>query len=132
VTDVGALIALFGVNAAMILFGLAMERANRPGEPVDWRPFVYGCIVGAVPWVVIGLQLAITQAEGGDVPGFVFAIFVTLFVLFNSFAVNMALQYRRVGRWRDVVFAEVVYIALSLIAKSALAWQVYAGALAGG
>ena len=36
--DVGALIALFGVNAAMILFGLVMERVNRPGLPVDWRP----------------------------------------------------------------------------------------------
>ncbi len=67
----------------------------------------------------------------GDVPAFVFAIFVSLFVLFNSFAVNMALQYRRAGRWRDPFFSERVYILLSLVAKSALAWQVYAGALAG-
>ena len=44
----------------------------------------------------------------------------------------MWLQYRRRGRWVDPAFAERIYLILSLVAKSALAWQVYAGALAGG
>lgn len=131
ISEITALIALFGANAAMILFGLVMERVNRPGEPVQWRPFVYGCIVGIVPWIAIGVQLVLTQAEVGGVPGFVFAIYVSLFVLFNSFAVNMVLQYRRAGRWRDYLYGERSYVVLSLVAKSALAWQVYAGALAG-
>lgn len=130
IRDVTALIALFGANAAMILFGLVMERVNRPGEPVDWRPFVYGCLVGAVPWIAIAVQLGHAEAEA-DVPGFVIAIFVTLFVLFFSFAANMALQYLRVGPWRSYLFGERVYLVLSLVAKSALAWQVFAGALAG-
>ncbi|HEU4448435.1 MAG TPA: heliorhodopsin HeR, partial [Gaiellaceae bacterium] len=130
IRDVAALIALFGANAAMILFGLVMERVNRPGEPVDWRPFVYGSLVGAVPWIAIGVQLAHSEAEA-DVPGFVFAIFVSLFVLFFSFAANMALQYLRVGPWRDYLFGERMYLVLSLVAKSVLAWQVFAGALAG-
>jgi hypothetical protein len=131
IRDVGALIAIFGVNAAMILFGLVMERMNRPGAaPVDWRPFVYGSIVGLAPWIAIGIQLGHGEAEA-DVPGFVLAIFVSLFVLFFSFAVNMALQYLRVGPWRDALFVERAYLVLSLVAKSVLAWQVFAGALAG-
>ena len=130
IRDVGALIALFGANAAMILFGLVMERVNRPGTPVDWRPFLYGSLVGAVPWIAIAVQLGHAEAEA-DVPGFVIAIFVTLFVLFFSFAVNMALQYLRVGPWREYEFGERAYLVLSLVAKSALAWQVFAGALAG-
>jgi hypothetical protein len=65
------------------------------------------------------------------VPGFVWGIFVSLFLFFNSFAVNMWLQYRRVGPWRDYLFGERAYLVLSLVAKSALAWQIYAGALAG-
>lgn len=52
ITEATALIALFGVNAAMILFGLAMERANLGRERVNWRPFAYGCVAGAVPWVL--------------------------------------------------------------------------------
>jgi hypothetical protein len=128
--DAGALIALFGANAAMILFGLVMERVNRPGSPVDWRPFVYGSLIGAVPWIAIALQLGHAEAEA-DVPGFVLAIFVSLFVLFFSFAANMALQYLRVGPWRSYLFGERMYLVLSLVAKSVLAWQVFAGALAG-
>jgi hypothetical protein len=108
-----------------------MERANLDRARVDWRPFVYGCVVGAIPWITIAVQIAVSQGEGAGVPGFVIAIFVTLFLLFNSFAVNMWLQYRGRGRWADPLFAERVYLLLSLLAKSALAWQVYAGALAG-
>jgi hypothetical protein len=130
IRDVAALLALFGVNAAMIHFGLVMESVNRPGEPVDWRPFVYGSVVGLFPWLAIGIQLAHAESEA-DVPGFVIAIFVTLFVLFFSFAVNMVLQYARVGPWRSYRFGEGGYLVLSLVAKSALAWQVFAGALAG-
>ena len=131
VTELVALIALFGANAAMILFGLVQERVNLGRDDVDWRPFTYGCLIGAVPWIAIAAQLVISAREGSGAPGFVVAIFITLLLLFNSFAVNMWLQYRGRGRWAEPAFAERVYLMLSLIAKSALAWQVYAGALAG-
>ncbi len=130
ITDLRALIAIAGANAAMILFGLLMERVNLGRERLDWLPFWLGCIAGAVPWVVIGISLVGSEVKG-DVPGFVWGIFVSLFLLFNSFAVNMWLQYRRVGPWRSYVFGEWGYLVLSLVAKSALAWQIYAGALAG-
>jgi hypothetical protein len=124
-SDAGALIAIFGANATMILFGLHMERSNTPGKPVDWHPFVYGSVIGAVPWAVIALQIGYAQAETGSVPGFVFGIFVSLFVLFFLFALNMALQYGNVGPWRSYRFGEAGYLVLSLVAKSALAWQVF-------
>ncbi len=131
ISDLAALIALFGVNAAMIMFGAAMERANRSGRPVIWLPFVFGSIAGAVPWIAIAIQIGYSQNQTGNVPGFVFAIFVSLFILFNSFAVNMLLQYKRVGPWRDYLFGERAYLVLSLVAKSLLAWQIFASTLAG-
>ena len=127
IADIAALVALFGVNAAMILFGWLQERYEEPGGG-GWWPFVFGCITGIVPWVAIGIYLIGPTAE---IPGFVYAIFVSLFVFFNIFAINMWLQYRRIGRWRTYAFGETVYITLSLVAKSALAWQVFAGTLAG-
>jgi hypothetical protein len=60
----------------------------------------------------------------------VYGIFFSLFVFFNIFALNMWLQYRRVGRWRNYLSGERVYVLLSLVAKSALAWQVFGGTLA--
>ena len=131
VNEITALIALFGVNASMILFGLVMERANEGRDTVDWSPFIYGCIAGAIPWIAIAVQLGVSEGQGSSPPAFVYAIFVTLFILFNTFAINMWLQYRGRGRWASPVFAERVYLWLSLLAKSALAWQVYFGALAG-
>jgi hypothetical protein len=125
IADVAALVALFGVNAAMILFGWLQERYEEPGGG-GWRPFVFGCFAGVVPWLAIGIYLLGPTAE---IPGFVYAIFVSLFVFFNSFAINQLLQYKRAGPWRDYLFGEAVYVGLSLVAKSALAWQVFANTL---
>ena len=58
-------------------------------------------------------------------------IFITLFILFNCFAINQWLQYRGKGKWADYLYGERVYLILSLVAKSALAWQVFGGTLSG-
>jgi hypothetical protein len=128
INDAAAVIAIFGANAAMILFGLVQERYERPGGSL--LPFWLGSVVGAFPWIAIGVYLAGIGTDA-QAPGFVYAIFVSLFVFFMSFAVNMWLQYRQVGPWKDYLFGERVYVLLSLVAKSALAWQVFAGTLAG-
>ncbi len=131
VQEIGTLIAIFGANAAMIMFGWSMEIANEGRERPQWLHYVFGCIVGAVPWLVIFLTLLIsaTEPNAAAIPGFVIAIFVTLLVFFNVFAINMVLQYKKVGRWRDYLYGERAYMLFSLIAKSLLAWQVFFGTL---
>ena len=57
------------------------------------------------------------------------AIFISIAIFFNLFAINMILQYKQIGKWRDYLYGEKMYIVLSLIAKSALAWQVFVGTL---
>ncbi|HQR25420.1 MAG TPA: heliorhodopsin HeR [Nocardioides sp.] len=129
--DVAALICLFGVNASMILFGWLQERYEEPRSG-GWLPFVFGCVAGIVPWLAITVYLlSLGSASSVAPPGFVYGIFVSLFVFFNVFALNQWLQYRGRGRWADYLFGERIYILLSLTAKSALAWQVFAGTLAG-
>jgi hypothetical protein len=131
VQEVGTLIAVFGVNAAMILFGWSMEIANEGRDRPQWLHFVFGCIAGAVPWLVIFVTLFVsaTEPDSAPIPGFVIGIFVSLFVGFNVFAINQVLQYRKVGRWRDYLYGERAYMLFSLIAKSLLAWQVFFGTL---
>lgn len=129
ITDIAALIGLFAANAGMIFFGAVQERYERPGGSL-W-PFWLGCIVGAAPWIAIAVYL-VAPGSSAEPPFFVYMIFVSLFVFFNIFALNMWLQYRRVGRWASYVFGENVYIVLSLVAKSLLAWQVFAGTLTAG
>ena len=126
--DIASLVLAFGLNASMILFGWMMELHNQRTERTDWTAFVFGSVAGALPWVAIAIYL-VSPGEPSNPPGFVYAIFGSLFLSFNVFAVNMVLQYRRVGPWRDYLFGERAYIVLSLVAKSALAWQVFAGTL---
>jgi len=127
ISDIAALLAIFGVNACMILFGALMEKYEKPGKG-KWLPFWFGCFAGIIPWIGIATYV---WAPGLNVspPGFVYGIIASLFVFFNCFAVNMVLQYKKVGPWRDYLFGEKVYIILSLTAKALLAWQVFANVL---
>jgi hypothetical protein len=129
--DLGSLILLFGLNAMMNLFGIMMELHNQTTKRTDWTSFIYGCIAGIIPWIVIVMYfLGAISSSGAEPPGFVYAIIPTIFVFFNIFAVNMVLQYKKVGPWKDYLFGERVYIVLSLVAKTALAWQIWVGTLA--
>ena len=130
VADYIALLGVFGVNVCMILFGWLQERYTTPGDG-DMLPFWFGCIAGAVPWIAIAINVASPKGPADTtVPGFVYGIVISLFVLFNSFALVQWKQYRAKGKWADYLYGERRYIVLSFVAKSLLAWQVFSGALA--
>lgn len=126
--DISALIPIFFVNASMILFGWMMELHNQTTTKTNWTSFIFGCISGVAPWIVIALYLA-SPGSTANPPTFVYWIFFSIFIVFNCFAVNQVLQYKKVGRWQDYLYGERAYIILSLVAKSLLAWQVFAGTL---
>jgi hypothetical protein len=123
-----ALLAIAGVNASMILFGWLQEKYEEPGKG-GLLPFWFGCIAGAVPWIAM-FWLLFSPGATSDPPGFVYGIVFSLFAFFNVFAIVQWLQYRQVGRFRDYLVGERFYITLSFVAKSALAWQIFAGVLA--
>lgn len=128
--DLAALLMAFALTAVMNLCGLMMEVHNQTTQKTNWTAYVIGCIAGIVPWAAIAVYFfgSLATAEG-SVPTFVYFILPTLFVFFFSFALNMVLQYKKIGPWRDYLFGERMYVLLSLVAKSALAWQVFAGTL---
>jgi hypothetical protein len=130
VSDVAAIVAIFGANAAMILFGWLQEKYETPGNG-GWLPFIFGCIAGIVPWLaLIFYVLSIGGPADTSAPAFVYGIVISIFLFFNSFALVQWLQYKKVGKWSDYLRGERTYITLSLVAKSALAWQIFASTLA--
>lgn len=129
VSEISAIISIFGVNASMILFGWLQEKYEDPGSG-GWLPFIFGCITGIVPWLVLLFYVfSIGGVSDTSAPAFVYGIVFTIFVFFNSFALVQWLQYKKVGKWSDYIRGERTYITLSLIAKSALAWQIFANTL---
>lgn len=127
--DLGTLFAIFSLTAVMNLCGWVMEVHNQTTKKTNWLSYWIGCLAGVVPWVIVGLYLWSGAEFGTAAPAFVYAIFVSIFIFFNTFALNMVLQYKKIGKWKDYLYGERAYIVLSLVAKSALAWQVFAGTL---
>jgi hypothetical protein len=131
VWDFWLLSAIFVLNAMMIMFGYLMEVINQRTERTSWSAFILGCISGGFPWVVLFAYFtAAVRSTGLNPPAFVYSIFFIYFVVFNVFALNMVLQYKGVGRWRDYLYGERVYIILSFVAKTILAWLVFIGIFA--
>lgn len=132
VYDLASLIMIFGLTAIMNLLGLVMEIHNQTTKKTNWISYWVGCLAGILPWVAIALYFWAAESFGpaeAQIPSFVYWIYISIFVFFNCFAINMVLQYKKVGKWQDYLYGERMYIILSLVAKSALAWQVFAGTL---
>lgn len=132
VWDIATLVLIFAVNASMNLFGLVMEQLNsgKSKENVNWGPFIWGSIAGLAPWIAIIFYMTGASAEAtAQTPWFVWAIVASYFVAFNTFPVNMILQYLKKGKWANYLYGERGYIVLSLVAKTVLAWLVLVGAL---
>ena len=121
--------------------GLVVEIKNfeQNSYKPNWLHFIYGCFAGAIPWIIMGVYFYVAFDRLGnieelpqrfkDVLNTVRLVFPTLFIFFNCFALNMYLQYKQVGKWKDYLFGEKVYILLSLVAKSVLAWFIFGGTL---
>lgn len=129
VYDIMSLVMIFFLASIMNLMGLVMEIHNQTTKKTNWLSYWIGCLAGIIPWVVIAFTFWLSAEQGSAAPDFVYWIFVSIFVFFNCFALNMVLQYKKVGPWKDYFYGERMYIILSLVAKTLLAWQVFAGTL---
>ena len=130
--NIVSLSLVFILVAVMNLTGLIMELYNQKSEKTEkpnWLSFKVGSLAGIAPWLAIAFTFWLSADSDSSPPTFVYWIFVSIFLFFNCFAVNMYLQYKKIGPWRNYIFGEKVYIYLSLFAKSALAWQVFIGTL---
>ncbi len=69
--------------------------------------------------------------DGGErPPGFVYGIIVSdLRVLQLLRRSTSGCSTDQVGQWADYLFGERIYIVMSFVAKSALAWQIFANTL---
>eukprot|EP01084_Bolivina_argentea_P256224 431291_1 len=126
VTDISLLISIAFANATMNFLGLMQEKYNNirnPNATVDWLPFIIGTFIGISPWIVVYTYLGSSASDTQDqIPGFVYGVLVGYFIFFNTFPINMILQYKRFGPWNDYIFGEIGYIVLSLASKTLLGW----------
>ena len=128
--ELSSVVFIFTLNFIMNLMGLMMEKYNQLTETTNWLPFNIGVLAGIVPWIMGGLYFWVSTNNIADsIPVYAQFGFLLTFLFFNSFAINMWLQYKKIGKWKDYAYGEKAYIVLSLVSKSALGWIIVLGTL---
>ena len=128
--ELSSVVFIFFLNFIMNLMGLMMEKHNQLTEKTSWLPFNIGVLAGIVPWIMGGLYFWVSTNNIADsIPVYAQFGFLLTFLFFNSFAINMWLQYKKIGKWKDYVYGERAYIVLSLVSKSALGWIIVLGTM---
>ena len=130
--ELSTVVFVFTLNFIMNLMGLVMERYNQLTSTTSWLPFNIGVLAGIVPWIMGGLYFWVSTSNiAVAIPVYAQFGFLLTFLFFNSFAINMWLQYKKIGKWKDYAYGEKAYITLSLVSKSALGWIIVLGTMGG-
>ena len=128
--EVSTVVFMFALNFIMNLMGLMMEKYNQLTEKTNWLAFNIGVFAGIVPWIMGGLYFWVSTSNIADsIPVYAQFGYLLTFLFFNSFAINMWLQYKKIGKWSVYAYGEKAYIVLSLVSKSALGWIIVLGTL---
>lgn len=127
--DFISLVLIFAFTAFTGLLGMLMELRNQHVRRVDWSNYSLGVAAGIIPWAAISFYFFAAHLYGNGISAYVYWIYWTMLALFIGFVLNMYFQFKKLGHWADYLFGERAYIILSLLAKTVLAWQIFAGAL---
>jgi hypothetical protein len=128
--ELSTVVFIFTLNFIMNLMGLMMEKYNQLTDTTSWLPFNIGVLAGIVPWIMGGLYFWVSTNNIADsIPVYAQFGFLLTFLFFNSFAINMWLQYKKIGKWKVYAYGEKAYIVLSLVSKSALGWIIVLGTM---
>ena len=128
--EISTVVFIFTLNFIMNLMGLMMEKYNQLTERTSWLPFNIGVLAGIAPWIMGGLYFWVSTNNIADsIPVYAQFGFLLTFLFFNSFAINMWLQYKKIGKWKVYAYGEKAYIVLSLVSKSALGWIIVLGTM---
>lgn len=121
ISDVVSLVTIVALTLTMVAFGALQEKYEQPGSR-GFLPFSLASIFGLVPWIIIGTGFSASTSSSETVQIFASQAVATLFLFFLAFAFNQFFQFQRVGRWKDYIRGETVFILLSLLSKTVLVY----------
>lgn len=129
INDLSLLFAGVGVTVVMAVLGYALEISKQSSKDAKGLNFWPGIFAGSLPLVFIAIYLIGALVFGSGLPLYVYFIIASVVLLFCGYVVMKYLQYKKSGRWADNMYSERTYIVFSFIAKTLVAWQIFAGAL---
>ncbi|MDQ2973165.1 MAG: heliorhodopsin HeR [bacterium] len=130
ISDKSLLLMIFGGTAVMLLSGWALERNRVLGQRVNPVSYLIGLMSGLAPWLVIAWYLVMTMRLGEvSYDSYVYVLVGSMALIYLALIYLHNMQLRRTGSYAVYSNVERSFILLSLIATSALTWQVFASLL---
>ncbi|HKU18275.1 MAG TPA: heliorhodopsin HeR [Candidatus Saccharimonadales bacterium] len=133
ISDIATLVLLFALSIVGALLGLAAETVvtRDNGAMSRFSHLLCGLSIVSVvlPWVVFAGQIVAAMLFNGHIPGYVYGVYGSMFVLFMAGVWATHQRIVRSGKWADAAYAETAFLILMLVGASALAWQTFAGAM---
>jgi hypothetical protein len=97
--DISSVVFIFTLNFIMNLMGLMMEKYNQLTEKTKWLAFNIGVLAEIVPRIMGGLYFWVSTNNIADsIPVYARFGFLLTLLFFNSFAINIWLQYKKIGK----------------------------------
>ena len=121
ITSIFSLLGIFIMQALVIGSGFLSEKQNA-GYKVDKYGLWLGYSIYAFLWVLLSFQFF---RSGAFLDASIVNVFISMFVLFSLFPINNILSLSKRWGWKDYMFTEKCFTLLSLLAKGALALQIY-------
>lgn len=130
VRDLSSLKMLFSLVFVMSLLGLATEIYGHFNGRRNWLTFGIASYAGVIAWAVVGKYLLDANLFGDvTLPAYIYAVYGVALALWIIAAYNTFLQHKGQGKWANYLFGERLHMLVGFVALTALAWQVFLGAL---
>ena len=130
VYDISSLLMIMALTATMYLVGLFVDMRWGAKTINSWADCRLAALVGLLPAGVLLIYFLETSVYGrAHLPTFLYYLYGSLGVIFLALATNFYLQHARRGKWADYLYGERIFMIISLLAKTAVAWQIFAGLL---
>ena len=129
ILDLVSLLFILWLSGLTAWLGYKFQQYQLSVKKTDWQLYGAALKAGAWVWVAVLIYMLGALIWGRGLPAFVYWIYVSMVLIGAGFAYNVYQSSKQNGRWANKLWSERVYIILTLVGASALAWQVFAGTL---
>lgn len=129
ILDLVSLLFIIWLSAMAAWLGYKFEQYILGAKRTDWQILIAALKAGAWVWLAVFIYMAGALIWGRGLPPYIYWVYASMVLIFIGYSYNTYCAAKKTGRWSNSLWSERVYVVLTLVGVSALAWQVFAGAL---
>jgi hypothetical protein len=130
IRELSSLLMIFAFSVVVHLACLIAELIAGRDAPILKISYLLAVVAGVLPWVAVALTVWGANMYGeAALPRYLYGSYAAVVVTCSAMALVTHATLAKRGRFANYEYAERAYIVLNVLAKSAVAWLIFAGAL---